>query len=262
MEHLAFSFNSFVAVALFAMLFLSGCMSSTPPNDAVNVDGTAGPGAPIAPPPGVESAKKDKQATDALFNQIPGGMGDDTEISMPADSIPGVEKKSSLEQRRREWQAKKTDNELVGSAHATDDRHSKTLGDLDKQLGVQPEEKPGGIPSYTLGIQFVKELFQDKKYEDALIEANELLHYYPKSAQLLLMKGTLHQRLGQIDLALTAYQRSAEYEPSRKLQAQIDHVQRLINERETLRKRREGIVAPGGEAEIRTLPGRSNEGHE
>lgn len=252
MAHLASS-SKFVLNALFVCTVFVAC-ATTAGNDLVNADGSPGPGAPIAPPSGADTSKKDKQAADSLLNQIPGSSRDDSEVSIPIDAVPGIEKRSTLEQRRREYHAQKTDKEIVGSAHAVDDRHTKKLSDIDKNLGVQPEEAPGQAPSYTLGVQFVKELFKDKKYEDALIEVNDLLHYYPKSAQLLMMKGTLHQRMGQIDLALTAYVRASEYEPSRKLQAQIDHIKRLIAERESLRKQREGVVAPGSDAEIKVVP--------
>lgn len=235
------------------LAILTGCASvERSPDDVTNPDGTVGPGAPIAPPPGGDTQRKERQAVDSMLGQIP--QGNDDEVSVPIEAIPGFERRSTEEERRRQFNAQKTDNEIVGSTGAADERNAQQLGDIDRALGVEPLENGGQAPSYTLGLQTLKDLYKEKKFEDALISVNDLLRWYPKSAQLLMMKGTLHQRLGQIDLSLSAYQRAFEFEPSRKLKAQIDHVQRLVNEREQLRRQREGVVAPGGDAEIKTVP--------
>lgn len=214
-------------------------------------------GALIAPPPGT-AAKRFPSQVDELLDQVPeSARGDDGELAMPVDPslLPGSEKRlTPVEQRRREFNARRTDQEVVGATRATDDTLGRDLGDIDRKLKVTPEENSGQAPSFTLGIQKVKELFKEKLFEDALIETNEMLRFYPKSAQVLLMKGTLHQRLGQVDLALSSYKRAYEYEPSRKLLAQIESLQRVVTERESLRPTREGLVVPGGVQEIKVLP--------
>ena len=220
------------------------------------VEALPGPGARISPPPGAEKSKKERQAVDKLLAGLPDEARDGGELSIPADPALTPESTGrSAEERRRDFQARQTDEELTGGARSLDERHTKDLGDLDSQLKVTPEENAGQGPSFSRGIQKVKELFKNRSFEEALIETNELLHYYPASAQLLLMKGTLHQRLGQIDLALAAYSRAFEYEPSKKLKAQIDHLKRLVAERESLRKPLEGIVVPGGVEETKFIPG-------
>lgn len=257
MRRSAFSFKKFSCYL--TSLWLTNCATPAGPNDVTTPDGKPGPAAPIAPPPGASTPAKDAQAANSLLAQMPEGAD---EMTIPVESAPGADASSSLEQRRRQFYSQQTDKEIVGAEHSTDDRHAKSLGQLDKQLGVEPEEKPGQAPSFTLGTEYIKDLFKAQKFEEALIEVNEMLRWYPKSAQLLMMKGTLHQRLSQIDLALTAYQRAFEYEPSRKLKAQIDYVQRLVQEREDLRKQREGIVSPGGGAEVRVIPQGNRGGEE
>ena len=215
-----------------------------------------GPGARIALPAGAEKSKKDRQAVDKLLAGLPEEAREDGEISIPADpSLTPDNPGRSAEERRRDFQARQTDEELTGGARSLDERHSKDLGNLDSQLKVTPEENLGQGPSFSRGVQKIKGLFKSRSYEEALIETNELLRFYPAAPQLLMMKGTLHQRLGQIDLAFTAYTRAFEYEPSKKLKAQIDHLKRLLAERDSLRKPREGIVIPGGVEETKFIPG-------
>ena len=110
------------------------------------------------------------------------------------------------------------------------------MGDVDRVLDVSEESARPMTPSFIGQTQKIRELFQNRRFEDALVETNELLLHYPRSALLWTMKGTLHLRLNQNDLALAAYEKSFDIEPSRRLLAQIEDLRRLAAERESMRK--------------------------
>jgi tetratricopeptide (TPR) repeat protein len=220
-------------------------------------------GVKIAPPSGAASPRSDGKAVDDLFRSLPEDARDDGEVSLPAEGLgmelvnPEEIERRRLENRRRELLLKAVDDEQSGGRKALDERHTRELSDIERRLGVESNdpglEKP---PSYTLSVQKIKDLYRARDYEEALILLTDTLRHYPRAPQLLMMKGTLHQKLGQIDLAAQAYQRAFEYEPSRRLKAQIDYIRRLQAERERLRPRREGIVIPLGveEATFITKP--------
>lgn len=199
-------------------------------------------------PPGASRAEN------KVLNRLPEeAQGQDSEIIMPVDT-EFSRPLSEMEQRRRESEARKTDQEIIGGSRNLGDRQADGIGKVDKDLGVSSKEQGGQSPSFTLAIQKIKELYTANKIEDALIETNLLLKSYPKSPKLLMMKGTLHQRLGYIDLALVAYERAYEGEPSKKLAAQIQHLKRLISERELLRqKNKEGVVTSKGVQDLKVI---------
>jgi hypothetical protein len=214
-------------------------------------------GVRIAPPPGAPDTSAVQKSAEKLLKEGTGGW-ENGDVSYPvldlgmsgegADPEAGEKNdRKNFERRRKESTLKSLDSELSGGRKSMDERHTKELSDVERRLGLEPEDESiGKLPSFTLGVQKIKELFRAREFEEALLELSELLRHYPKSPQLLLMKGTLHQRLGQLDLSLAAYEKAFEWEPSRKLKAQIDSLKRRIEERESLRPKREGIVIPEG----------------
>ena len=210
-------------------------------------------GVKIAPPPGASSPKADAKGVDDLFRSLPDDVQSDGEISLPAEGLgmelvgPEEAERKRLEKRRRDFNLRSVDEEQSGGRGSLDERHTRDLSDIERKLGVESEsDEAQKAPSFTLTVQKIKDQFRARDYEEAVITLADLMRHYPRSPQLLVMKGTLHQKLGQIDLSLQAYQRAFEYEPSKRLKAQIDHLKRLQAERERLRPRREGIVTPLG----------------
>lgn len=246
MQPLAFYFK--FSLKLIACATIVSACESTSDEDI----GAAKPAAnaPIAPPSSLGQPKAEGHRGMDGMQGYPGADRNDVEIVLPYGDVVSKQR-SAEEQRRREHAARATDREVAGVAQ--DSTSAKKMGDVDRVLGVESSDN-ANAPSFTLGVQKVKELFKDKQFEEALIETNDLLRYYPRSAQLLLMKGTLHQRLSQVDLALTAYERAFEFEPSRKLQAQISSLKQVVREREEMRRSREGVVKPGGPIKIETVP--------
>ncbi len=236
---------------------LTACVVVPPPEqvqekiDPAAADGESPPERKILPPspsPGEAKSQNSKSDIDKILATLPAEARDpDTEISIPIDTLdssPYGLSDSSL-RRRSEMQNRRTDNEIVKASKNMDDRKNKDLGELDRELDVAPTEKSGAAPSYIAALQRIKDHYKYREYEDALVETNETLRHYPRSAQLLTMKGTLYQRLNQIELALASYERAYDIEPTRKLLAQIDHLRSVLNDRALIAKPRNTLVLPG-----------------
>lgn len=107
-----------------------------------------------------------------------------------------------------------TDKELVSQFPKPDARAQEDRALLDKAFGVSENEGPRQAPSYTLALAKIAKLYKKRKYEYALIEANNMLAFYPNSAQLYKMKGTVLLRLGNQKLAERSWSRAAELKPN------------------------------------------------
>jgi tetratricopeptide (TPR) repeat protein len=196
----------------------------------------------IAPPSAV-SEKSQRQPRDAIEQILASDQAPDAggEVRLPAAALglqPGDVTGDPIAQSRERARIQRTDAEIGATSGAGE--FEKKLGDFDRVLEVTEDENKPLSPSFVMSTKRIRELFQLKRYEDALVEANELLLHYPRSALLWMMKGTLHMRLSQMDLSLSAYEKSFDIEPSQKLLSQIEQLRRLANEREVLRQRKSG----------------------
>jgi hypothetical protein len=86
-------------------------------------------------------------------------------------------------------------------------------GDDDDAGAAKPKpRKPAGPAptgaraSYLLTLAKVKDLYRTRHYELALVELVELEKQYPNDEHILSMKGSLHERLGNKNLAREAWQ--------------------------------------------------------
>jgi len=108
---------------------------------------------------------------------------------------------------------KSADQEVVGTFAHNDKRKFQDIGDLDERLGTfQPSDEGG--PSYLAGVDKVRSEYFARRYEVALIEVNKLIRYYPTSAKIFMMKGTILKKMGFQDLAMHAYEQAYELDPS------------------------------------------------
>lgn len=226
------------------LLVAVGC-TSTPPDDAASERvGAKAKSAPrefrISPPMGSPELTQ-RQQRDQIEQVLAGESGTDgvSEVKLPA-SVMGLKPTDVTEDpislSREQARTQRTDAEIA--ANAGQGEFEKKLGDFDRVLDVSEEGNRPMTPSFIGQTQKIREMFQARKFEDALVETNELLLHYPRSAILWTMKGTLHLRLNQNDLALAAYEKSFDIEPSRRLMAQIEDLRRLASERELLRRNR------------------------
>lgn len=196
----------------------------------------------IAPPPA--STEGEQQTRRETVEKVLAGDRSPAldEVRLPA-SVMGLEPGDvtgdpiALSRDRRKLQ--RTDAEIASVSGAGE--FEKKLGDFDRVLGVTEEEDRPASPSFTASTKKIRELFQQKKYEDALVETNELLLHYAKSSLLWTMKGTLHLRLSQSDLSLSAYEKAFDLEPSPRLLAQIEQLRRIVAERESMRLKKQTV---------------------
>ena len=90
-------------------------------------------------------------------------------------------------------------------------RSGKTVG---KAPGAPGADKPvGQRASYLLTLAKVKDLYRNRHYELALVELVELERQYPNDEHILSMKGSLHERLGNKNLAREAWQQALSLNP-------------------------------------------------
>jgi tetratricopeptide (TPR) repeat protein len=74
-----------------------------------------------------------------------------------------------------------------------------------KRAARKPGEDRSPKASYLLTLARVKDLYRAKQYELALVELAELDRQYPDDEQILAMKGSLYERLGNIKAARDAW---------------------------------------------------------
>jgi hypothetical protein len=226
---------------------IGSCAVTAEENDAEQ-QVTPAAGSIIAPPSGAKSSQELSQAKAAKqFLADPDAESVDY-------AAPGYKSRTSGKKMRElQSQARATDSEVSSSEGGIGSEHDGELGRIERDLNLESDFVPSGpIPSFSLGAAKIKRLYRNQQYENALIETNTMLEYYPRSPLLLMMKGTLHQWLGQIDLALAAYRQAAIHRPSAKLKAQIRFLELKVSERERLKHRIEGEVIPLGAESIDT----------
>ncbi|MEY3901455.1 MAG: hypothetical protein RL189_761 [Pseudomonadota bacterium] len=193
----------------------------------------------IAPPPASQEANERAQR-ETVEQVLTGERSSElTEVKLPASVMglePGDVTGDPIAQSRERARLQRTDAEIAGMSGAGE--FEKRLGDFDRVLGVSEEDSRPLSPSFTESTKKIRQLFSVKRYEDALVETNELLLHFSKSALLWTMKGTLHLRLSQSDLSLSAYEKAFDLEPTPRLLAQIEQLRRVISTREGLRQKK------------------------
>jgi tetratricopeptide (TPR) repeat protein len=197
----------------------------------------------ILPPPGTRDSAQ--TSTREMVEQVLGvdkNSRESSEVKLPAGAMglrPEDVTGDPISQSREQSRLKRTDTEISAISGAGE--FERKLGEFDRVLDVTEEENRPLAPSFVQTTRKIRELFTQKRYEDGLVEVNELLLHYSKSGLLWTMKGTLHLRMSQIDLSLAAYEKAFAIEPNGRLQAQIEQLRRHIAERETLRLQKQEI---------------------
>lgn len=102
---------------------------------------------------------------------------------------------------------------------------------VDNAFGVGQGDGPEQSPSYTLAVAKIGKLYQQRKFEYALIEINNMLSFYPNSPKLYKMKGTTLLKLRNYKLARDAWIKAQDLDPNdsklRKSLARIEDSIRL-----------------------------------
>jgi hypothetical protein len=209
-----------VLLALASLGVLAGCASMTKTEDENVLQGTiaypfAEPTDSIGHVPADKIVIKTTVGSMEYQVEIPGG-GDDYDIQIPISELAEAGKSSggvSAGSNSGIQNPQSTDQELVANLPRMKTSGQGDAALLDRAMGAAPKSGPRQSPSYALGLSKINELYQQRKYEYALIEINNHLSYYPTSPQLHKMKGTVLVRLGQYPLAEKAWQRALELAP-------------------------------------------------
>lgn len=152
--------------------------------------------------------------------------GENYDIEIP---LAVLQQGKSHENLKNIGSAAQTDREIMGSLPDMSKEAQAKTDFLDKAFGVGKNTGPQQSPSYTLGLAKISRLFRDHKYEYALIEANNLLSYYPQSPRLHKMKGTIYVKLQNYPLAEKSWIRALGYNPRDKvLRKSISKLQKRI----------------------------------
>jgi tetratricopeptide (TPR) repeat protein len=111
------------------------------------------------------------------------------------------------------------DDTMDGKARDRDKDGKDDAAGRPAKTGGKPPVAPGADKpvgqraSYLLTLAKVKELYRNRHYELALVELVELEKQYPNDEHILSMKGSLHDRLGNKNLAREAWQQALTLNP-------------------------------------------------
>lgn len=110
---------------------------------------------------------------------------------------------------------------------------------IENELGLVPTEDPApqSNTSYLAALDYVKQLFQDRRYEAALLEVDQMIRQYPTDPKLFKMRGTLLERLGYTDLAVKSWEQALKFDPSN------EPLKRFIARKNQTRQMR-GLASP------------------
>lgn len=87
--------------------------------------------------------------------------------------------------------------------------------EIEQDLGLVRSEEgtPEKKRSYLASVDHVKQLYRAGRFEAALLETDELIKEYPTNPKLYEMRGTLLDRVGQTDLALSSWKQALRFDP-------------------------------------------------
>lgn len=145
--------------------------------------------------------------------EIPHG-GQDYDIVIPIAQLGGD---TSPETPYKDSEAVTTDKEMISSLPTLENQKRTMTSLLDKAYGAGKKDGPSQAPSYTLKLAKIKNHYKKKNYELSLIEVNKLLSFYPTSAQLYKMKGSIFLKMRQLKLAERSWIKAVELDPSDKV---------------------------------------------
>ena len=109
------------------------------------------------------------------------------------------------------------DRELTTALPQIAQKPKNEAGLVDRAFGVGETPASQNVPSYTLGLAKINELYKKKEFEYALIEIDHLLSFFPNSPKLYKMKGTIFMHSQEYKLADKAWAQALELDPADKV---------------------------------------------
>jgi tetratricopeptide (TPR) repeat protein len=161
---------------------------------------------------------RSRQGDRSVEVEMPTSKEDVTDMVIPVQNTsrsPASDDENSIDNRYKDRKPTATDHEITSNfPHASYEDDSSRSG-IEKDLGLKGSnpDTPDADASYLAGVDHVKQLFRNGRYEAALIETDDLLRMYPTSPRLYEMRGTLLDRVGQTELAIKSWQEALHFDP-------------------------------------------------
>jgi len=136
------------------------------------------------------------------------------EVAMPTRTIAG-EETIPAEDPYRNRRPAMADREIAETFPKTGGGYDGDRTHIEQTLGVMPsaDDTPHADKSYLAGMDRIKRLYKDARFEAALLEVEDLLVDFPTAPKLYEMRGTLLDRLGRSELAFRSWEQALKLEP-------------------------------------------------
>lgn len=143
-----------------------------------------------------------------------GGRGP-ASVGSPEDVVGSSEADIPYEENRKLRAPSSVDHEITKTFPQGLPEDEVRRRELEQSLSLVPEEDgiPRGESSYLAGLDQVKSLYKRGRYEAALLGVEDMIRQYQTDPRLYEMKGTLLERLGQLDLALKSWKQALRFKP-------------------------------------------------
>ena len=107
------------------------------------------------------------------------------------------------------------DHEITSRFPQGDPQDQTRQREIETGLGLNAPENsvPERSTSYLASIDHVKQLYKFGRFEAGLLETDDMLRQYPTDPKLYQMRGTLLDRLGKTEIALTAWKQALRFDP-------------------------------------------------
>ncbi len=194
------------------LIILTGCASSL-----LGTDSDADQSKPIGNP-------FDNYSGDTTIRpMVLRSKSDDTEVAVEIPTDMNAElnlqtMKKPIDRAiasEKQQKASLSDREIIGTLSRGSAQDKELESSIENDLKLVPSNDLLELdtPSYLAGIDHIKQLFRETRFEAALLATDELLKSYPTDPKLHEMRGTLFDRLGQKELAIRAWKQSLELHP-------------------------------------------------
>ncbi len=222
----SFNLKTLITTMLLSSAVATGSIGCSTTKSVLAIEATEGERQPIHNPFGNyqldgESRKdpyvvRTRKGDRSIEVELPSGYGEMSDFVVPVNPAFRDTERAGTGNDYLARKPSSTDREITsGFAQngSPEDESSRT--EIEQQLGVIPSERgtPESDRSYLAGIDQVKRLFRDSRFEAALLEVDDLLREYPTDPKLHEMRGTLLDRSGRTDLALRSWEQALRLNP-------------------------------------------------
>lgn len=136
------------------------------------------------------------------------------EVAMPTRSL-SADERLPAEDTYRNRKPAMADREIAETFPKTSGDYENDRADIEKTLGVMAsaDDTPRADKSYLAGMDKIKSLYKEARYEASLLEVEDLLIDFPTAPKLYEMRGTLLDRMGRSELAFRSWEQALKLDP-------------------------------------------------